>query len=353
MRVTTILDKDTWKNFIDENPQGNIFQTPEMYEVFSRTKGCYPTLMATIGDDDDILALLLSVQISLYDGPLKFFTTRAVSHGGVLTTGNLNGQVALSLLLKNYNQRVSSWPIFTELRNHSDLSRIQDVFRQNGFTYEDHLNYLIDLQRKPEEILKSFHDDAQRRIRKSLKGGKIMVKDVTDRFQLPTIYRLFQESYRYARIPLADISLFEAAFDVLLPKKMARFILLYVDGVPVTASVSLLYKDVIYGWYTGTDREYRKYGPNEFEIWELINWGIDHGYRVFDFGGAGKPNEKYGVRDFKAKFNGHLVNYGRNTSIHAPVRMKFGKVAYEVARNPMHSLKNMFIKSNSKPESEK
>jgi len=31
--------------------------------------------------------------------------------------------------------------------------------------------------------------------------------------------------------------------------------------------------------------------------------------------GAGKPSEKYGVRDFKAKFGGNLVNFGRNTWI--------------------------------------
>jgi serine/alanine adding enzyme len=353
MRIVNSLDNDTWKTFVDENPQGNIFQTPEMHAVLSCVKDYHPTLWATLGNDGQLLALFLPVQVSLFGGPLKFFTTRSVSFGSVLTTGDRFGHAALALLLQTYNQRTSAWPIFTELRNHSDLSEIQNVLHRQGYLYEDHLNYLIDLQREPEIILKSFSEDARRRIRRNVKRGVVTVKDVTSRSQLATVYALLQKTYQRVQIPLADISLFEAAFDVLLPKKMVRFTLAYVDEMPVTASVSLLYKDVIYGWYTGTDRAYRNYGPNEFEVWELINWGIEHGYRILDFGGAGRPDEKYGVRDFKAKFNGQLVNYGRYAYIHDPLRMKLSEVSYGLARNSMKALQNMrkrFISANKTTE---
>lgn len=340
MRVITNLDKNAWKNFIDENPQGNIFQTPEMYEVFSRTKGYRPNLWATIGDNNQILALFLPVQVVLYGGPLKIFTTRAISYGGIVTCDGPTGQEALSLLLQTYNRQVPIWPILTELRNHFNLSDLRELLTQNGYTHEDHLNYLIDLKRDPDVIFGSFNTDARRRIQKNLKRGVITVRDMTNRSLLPTFYGLLKKTYQHARIPLADISLFEATFDVLLPKKMARFILVYVDNVPVTASLSLLYKDVIYGWYNGTDRAYRKFGPNESEVWELINWGINNGYGVFDFGGAGKPGEDYGVREFKAKFNGQLVNYGRNTYIHAAMRMKLSKITYGIARYSISRLHN-------------
>jgi hypothetical protein len=47
---------------------------------------------------------------------------------------------------------------------------------------------------------------------------------------------------------------------------------------------------------------------------------------VYDFGGADKPNEKYGVRDFKAKFRGNLVCYGRNTCVHTPLVLHLSKI---------------------------
>jgi len=53
---------------------------------------------------------------------------------------------------------------------------------------------------------------------------------------------------------------------------------------------------------------------------------------VYDFGGAGKPDEPYGVRDFKAKFGGKLINYSRNTSSHSPRWLAVSKVGYQIYR---------------------
>lgn len=343
MEVITKTDRSLWKTFVDDHPQGNIFHTPEIFDVFSRTKGYQTSFWAIKGDGQEILAMLMPVQVTLVNGPLRYFTTRAVSYGSVLAVNDYRGQEALALLLKTYNHHVPIWPIFTELRNNSDQTKMQSVFHQHGYAYEDHLNYLIDLDREPDVVLQSFNDDARRRIRKSLKRGVLTIKEINNRSEIATFYSLLQKTYHYARVPLVDISLFEAAFDILLPKKMIRFVMAYIDDIPVTASVSLLYKDVIYGWYNGTDRDYRSYSPNEFEVWELINWGIENGYHTFDFGGAGRPNEKYGVRDFKAKFNGKLVNYGRNAYVHDPFRMKLSKMSYGLARFSMENYKVSLI----------
>jgi hypothetical protein len=53
---------------------------------------------------------------------------------------------------------------------------------------------------------------------------------------------------------------------------------------------------------------------------------------VFDFGGGGRADEEYGVRDFKAKFGGELVNYGRNVCVHGPVRLALSRAGYRLTR---------------------
>jgi lipid II:glycine glycyltransferase (peptidoglycan interpeptide bridge formation enzyme) len=66
-------------------------------------------------------------------------------------------------------------------------------------------------------------------------------------------------------------------------------------------------------------------------MWHLLEWGANsEQYRVYDFGGAGKPDEEYGVRDFKAKFGGDLVNFGRNIFVHQPSLLKVSKLGYEL-----------------------
>ena len=67
-------------------------------------------------------------------------------------------------------------------------------------------------------------------------------------------------------------------------------------------------------------------------MWHILEWGANHAYKIYDFGGAGKPDEEYGVRDFKAKFGGTLVNYGRNKCIHSPLAMKFSEYGYSLLR---------------------
>ena len=63
-----------------------------------------------------------------------------------------------------------------------------------------------------------------------------------------------------------------------------------------------------------------------------MEWGAQHGYTTYDFGGAGKPDEEYGVRDFKAKFGGKLVHLGRYIYVHAPMRLKLSEFAYSLYR---------------------
>ena len=71
LTIVNSLDESIWREFVDKHPQGNIFHTPEMYQVFSQAKGHHPLLQAVIKDDNELLALLLPVQISLADGVLR------------------------------------------------------------------------------------------------------------------------------------------------------------------------------------------------------------------------------------------------------------------------------------------
>jgi hypothetical protein len=333
VKIVRALDTEVWRHFVNEHPAGNIFHTPEMFSVFAQTKGHQPTLWAAVHDDDYPLALLLPVQITLMGGRLQRFTTRAVVYGSVLCAPNLRGKEALTLLLQTYSQEIQGRILFTELRNLSDLSDIQPVLSEHGFVYEEHLNYLIDLAQPVEEILQNIGKRTRKKIRKGLRDQIVQMSEVTNRTELSHWYQTMQKTYNYARVPLADRSLFEAAFDELHPKGMAKFLLAKVDGVSAACSVELPYKNTIYGWYGGSDRKYSKYLPNEMLIWHILEWGASNGYRVYDFGGAGKPDEEYGVRDFKAKFGGQLVGFGRNTFVHAPAKLAISKIGYQIYQN--------------------
>ncbi len=332
MEIVQQLDENLWRDFVEKSPVGNIFHTPEMFQVFARAKGHEPSLWAAVNGDGRPLALLLPVQVTLMDGPLRRVTTRAVAYGSVVCDAGTKGKEALEVLLRTYGREVKSIALFTELRNLSDLSDLQTILDKYSFAYEDHLDYLIDLDRPPEEVLQSIGRRTRKNIRRGLRQGEVIIEEATRREQVGLCYELLQRTYANAQVPLADWSLFEAAFDVLNPKGMVKFLLARIGDSYAAGSVELVFKDVIYGWYGGMDRAYSGYIPNELLLWHIFRWGAENGYKVYDFGGAGKPDEDYPVRDFKAKFGGELVCYGRNTLIHAPMLMWLSERGYRLLR---------------------
>jgi lipid II:glycine glycyltransferase (peptidoglycan interpeptide bridge formation enzyme) len=279
-----------------------------------------------------VLALLLPVQVSLQNGLLRRLTTRLIVYGSTLCTPGAAGEEALRALLQHYAKKSGAVGLFIELRNQSDLSACQPIFTQCGFHYKEHLNYLIDLTCSTDEIFNRFGARTRKHIRRELKKGQIVVEEVHQSSQIKMFYELIKKSYLAAHVPIADISLFQAAFDVLYPRKMVKFWLVRMGDTFIASSVELVYKDVIYGWYGGVDRAFSSFVPNELLTWEILKWGAENGYRSYDFGGAGSPEQEYGVRDFKSKFGGELVGFGRNTYVHTPALLRFSTMGYTLLR---------------------
>jgi CelD/BcsL family acetyltransferase involved in cellulose biosynthesis len=303
-----------------------------MQRVFARARGHHPALHAALGEDGQVLALLPAVQVTLLNGPLHRLTTRALLYGGALCAPGPDGTQALEAVLRAHARRFGRQALYTELRHLCDPQPLSEMLARCDYAYEAHLDYLIDLRWTPEEVLGRIGARTRKHIRQAQRKGAVAVEQISTPELLPVWYRLVRRSYAAARVPLADYSLFEAAFHILLPLGMVQFWLARLGSVYVAASAELLYKDTIYGWYSGVDRAYAAECPGELLMWRVLEAGSRAGFQVYDFGGAGKPGEAYGVRDFKAKFGGELVCFGRHTQVHAPGLLRLSEWGYEVLR---------------------
>ncbi len=332
MKIVHTLEPTIWKNFVNAHPHGQIFHTPEMTQVFTQSRGYAPSLWAAVDNDGQPQAMLLPVQITLMDAPLaRLFTTRAVAYASVLAAPGEIGSQALAQLLPAYNQAHRNKLLFTELRNLTDLTDVQPILNRAGFVYEDHMNFLIDLTPGPDALWNGINSNARRNVRKARKTG-VVITEITDPANIPGVYTLLAEVYHRLQVPLADQSFFQSSFDVLQPCGMMKILTAQVNGVTIGALTLLLHNHTIIYWYTGILRQYSSHRPADLLVWHTLEWGSAKGYRVFDFGGAGKPDEEYGVRDFKAKFGGELVNFGRNVSVHMPRALKLSALVYKLTR---------------------
>ncbi len=335
MTVVRTLPSDKWRHFVDSHPDGNIFHTPEMFEVFERARAHRPELWATLNEGGEIVALFTPVHISVKEGPMRYLTTRAVTYGSILVQPTPEGQQGLDRLLSAY--RAESWRsarLFTELRHISDASVFRPVLEKNGFRHEEHLNYLIDLEQPLDAVWEQIAKPARKAVERAQRRGTT-AEVVQDRDCVAQVHRLLQKTFSHAQVWLADSSLLEAAFDVLVPKGMLRMRLARGEGVPAATSVELEYKGVIFLWYFGWDRQFRAFYPNDALIWDSLQSGVERGYRCYDWGGAGVPNKPYGPREFKSKYGGQLVNYGRATNVHRPLALALSRAGYELYRKTL------------------
>jgi lipid II:glycine glycyltransferase (peptidoglycan interpeptide bridge formation enzyme) len=234
-------------------------------------------------------------------------------------------------LIHAYNRSVQGKVLLAEIRNVCSSERLKKELEQCGFRYEGYLNYLIDLRRPPAKIFQSFSSSCRRNIRKSERNG-LLIEEIDDRERLVICYELLRKTYSRARVPLADLSLFTSAFDNLHPRGAVKFFLAKLGDRYIAARAVLLYKKQMFDWYAGADSDYLDSYPNETLVHHILIWGCGNGFHSFDFGGAGRPDEKYGVRDFKARFGGRLVNYGRYVQVGSPGSLEISKKAYEIYR---------------------
>ena len=330
-RVISLEDvnKKDWDEFVSNNPHGNIFQTPEMANVYERTRRRESVLLAVTDGTGEILALVQAVVMRELSGFCGSFSTRAVIHGGPLFVDGEAGQIGVLSLMDGYDKIAQKRALYSEIRNIYDMLEFMPLLDQVGYVYEDHLNYLIDLDQPEEELWMSIHRSMRKNINRSKRAG-VVIQEVKNKHHIKNFYGFLEDVYHRAKIPLADISHFEAIFDILVPRGMAMFYLAEHDGTYIGGRVTLMYKGVVYAYSVGVPNKYKHLYPNALLNWEIMRWGAENGYHTFDFGGAGKPDKDYGVREFKRQFGGQLVNYGRCKKLYSPVKMRVAEMGFRV-----------------------
>jgi serine/alanine adding enzyme len=310
-------DKKIWENFVYNHPRGNIFQTPEMAEVYKNTKNHYSLTLAAIDSrSGEITALVNAVRIHQFSGPIGLFTSRSIISGGPLFNDNPEGYESVRLLMEQYDAITGRNAIYTEIRNLWDT---KNVPLSREYTYEEHLNFLIDLSQGEEQLWKNLSQSRRHGVTKSRKKG-VTIEEISSENDMETLYVLLKETYAKALHPLADKSFFDSVYTHLVSKNRGKIFFARHENASIGVSLFLVYKQTIYAWYRGSLQEYSKLFPNDFLVWHTLEWGSKNNYSVFDFMGAGKPDQQYGVRDFKRQFGGALVNYGRYKKVHSPIK---------------------------------
>lgn len=323
----TLVDPKEWSDFVVRHPNGNIFQTPEMHALFNSMSTFEPYLFVSYTGRGSINGCLLAVIQKEHRGIAGRLSSRAVIYGGPLVTNN--DPVIADNLLWELNKRIRSKAIYSQFRNLTDCTEFSAVFANNDFVFEEHYDILLDLHQDIDTLTNKLHKERRRNIRIAEKEG-LRFGIIENEDDIQELIRLLKLTYNRVKVPMSYDDLFRYAKQC-LGDKVVFFGAWYNDRM-IAGQVRLCFKNTVYAWYAGSDNAYFSKKPNDFLLWNVICWSKQNGYGVFDFGGAGKPGVEYGVRDYKLKFGGELVNYGRYERVNKKLLMGTGKLLYRLYR---------------------
>lgn len=357
------ISRSAWSDLVAKSPTGNWFQTPEAYEFFSSLPELFRPFVVALSSESGLRAVCVGY-ITVEHNPLKQFATRrAIIVGGPALAEDCSNE-EVETLMRQVRAKIEEQgeAIYIETRNFNDYSHWREGFERAGFVYEEHNNFHIATESFSDG---KCHADAMEKgiceieYAKVVNGlmGKNRVRDIKTSFRdgavvidHPTIeqvreyYAILKNLYTTkVKTPLFPLSFFEKLYE----QKDARFILVGLkrnenDNENQNEDVEIIGGTVcvaqegrcLYEWFVaGRDGEWKSIFPSSVATYAGIRYAAENGMPRFDMMGAGTPKETYGVRDFKARFGGELVEHGRYKCICKPLLYKCGELGVKLLKH--------------------
>ena len=322
------IDQQQWNELVQSSPTATWFQTPEAYAFYASNLEEMQPFAVGVEEDGHLAGVVVGYTTQEKNPIKQLLTCRSIIIGGPLLDEHISID-ALSALLVAVKQ-VTKGAIYVETRNFNDYSNWKGIFEQYGFQYQPHLNFHVDTTQPWEMIENNIGKHRRKYIRLSYRDGVEVELEPTLQ-QVKEYYAVLQDLYRTkVKMPLQPWSFFERLYY--LPS--CKYLLVLYNNQVVGGSICMILKDHgVYEWYAcGKDGMFRNIHPSSVTKYVGMKYASDNGYKVFDMMGAGKPNEAYGVRDFKAEFGGELVEHGRFLCIRKPLLYKIGKLGVKLLK---------------------
>ena len=179
-------------------------------------------------------------------------------------------------------------------------------------------NFVIDLTKSEEELLKNTHPKTRYNIKVAQKHG-VKVEERVDDEAFNIYLKLYFDTTKRQGYHGHNEKYHRKVWQTLRDAKMARLLIAYyqlptTNYQPLTAWMLLNFKDTLYYPYGGSSKNHPEVMANNLVCWEALKLGKKMGLKKFDMWGALGPNADikdpwYGFHKFKQGYGGRLVEY--------------------------------------------
>lgn len=132
----------------------------------------------------------------------------------------------------------------------------------------------------PAEILPSIPKKARAEVRRAQNKFGLRCEEFRD---LDLFFEMFSLNKRRLGTPPLPRRWFRALVEE-FGSAVALHVARQPDGLPIAAVMSFCFNDTLCSYYSGSHHRFHNTGVNDFIYCKIMEWGVDRGFGVFDFG---------------------------------------------------------------------
>lgn len=273
-------DRQEWDEYVQNHPQSTFFHLSGWKNAIEKTFGYKPYYFFAKKEGKIRAILPLFFLQSLLGGKAMVSLPFAV-YGGVCA----DDLAATDFILEEANKITKERKAgYMELRQISTL-------KTDLPTKDLYVTFIKELPSTKEECLERFPRKARASARKGISSG---LETQTGLQFLKDFYHIYAVSVRNLGSPVFSFSFLKNILQE-FPKNTDVLMVQY-NHKPIAGVLSFFFKDTVLPYFGGSLPEYWEYQPNNFMYLKLMEYGVEKGYRYFDFGRSKKGTGSY---DFK------------------------------------------------------
>lgn len=325
IRLATEEDKEEWNKVVEQSDNGTIYHTWEWKQVIEQGLGDKGYYIIAERNNDLVGVFPLfsraSLKYSKLPVPIKdYFKVFWSPHPQTWGYGGpcfleTNDEIRKRMLnaidtFVRGDRKVLSLRIFpykNEIAQHLSKNGFREITWQTAY---------LDLSVNTNDLWSSFKKSFRRRVKKSECHGMEVVQatklsEVKEFYDnVWTEFGTYLKSKSKTQYVFSPVFInwgyFKCIFDILVPKKLAKFYFAVYEDQIVSGTILLYYKNIVFRLHSATNRKYLDIYPNHLLYWATISDAKDEDYEIYDQ--AGLPLDKNdSVYIFKSQLNGKLV----------------------------------------------
>jgi len=297
VRCASSKDKDRWNEFVFQHSDSP-FHLYEWKEIFESVYG-YECLYLILEEKNEIFGVLpLAVMRSWLFG-FRACSLPFLDYGGPLLRSDDTSLPQCLKFLSTLSSSVRKIDYF-EVRSPPQVEisdSLKTIFKPGKVKY---LSFLINLGKSFDEIWKTgFDSDLRKKIRKASKQGIVVIEQKFEE-GLDDFYHTYLLAMKKLGSPPHKFEFFSKITKT-LGERRVKFYHITKSGKHIGGALVFLSNSSMHYGYEAINPEYKTLRPAYLLYSEMLRWGCEHGFKIFD---TGRTMYGSGVYLFKKQWRG-------------------------------------------------